>query len=82
MRKINLLILLFTIIFSNSSIISAQNKAVFLGNSTVWADSIIEGLSDQQKIAQLFMVVAYSNKDEQHKKEITNLIEIGEFFFL
>ena len=75
MRKINILILLLAIIFSNSSIISAQNKAVFLNDSTVWADSILEGLSDQQKIAQLFMVVAYSNKDEQHKKEITNLIE-------
>ena len=58
MRKINLLILFLTIIFSNSSIISAQNKAVFLSDSTVWADSILEGLSDQQKIAQLFMVVA------------------------
>ena len=58
MRKINILILLLAIIFSNSSIISAQNKAVFLSDSTVWADSILERLSDQQKIAQLFMVVA------------------------
>ena len=72
MRKINLLILFLTVIFSNNSIISAQNKAVFLEDSTVWADSILKGLSDQQKIAQLFMVVAYSNKNEQHKKEITN----------
>lgn len=62
-----------------------QNKAIFLSDSTVWADSILEGLSDQQKIAQLFMVAAYSNKGEQHKKEITNLIEkykIGGLMFL
>ena len=49
MRKINLLVLLFTIIFSNSSIIYAQNKAIFLGDSTVWADSILEGLSINRK---------------------------------
>ena len=85
MRKI--LFLLVFAIFSGSTfnILQAQNKAVFLGDSTVWADSILEGLSDQQKIAQLFMVVAYSNKGEQHKKEITNLIEqykIGGLMFL
>ena len=85
MRKINLLILLLTIIFSNSSIISAQNKAVFLSNATAWADSVFASLSEEERIAQLFMVAAYSNKDELHKQQITDLVEqykIGGVMFL
>ena len=85
MRKMNVLILLIAILFSSNATISAQNKAIFLSDSIAWADSILVSLSDEQKIAQLFMVVAYSNKDEQHKKEITNLIEqykVGGLMFL
>ena len=40
-----------------------------------WADSVIRKMSLEEKIGQLFMVAAYSNRDEQHRKEITNLIE-------
>ena len=40
-----------------------------------WVDSIISSLSVDQKIGQLFMVAAYSNKDEKHEKFITDLIK-------
>jgi len=85
MRKMNVLILLISILFSSNATISAQNKAIFFSDSTAWADSILVSLSDEQKIAQLFMVAAYSNKGEEHKKQITNLIEyykIGGLMFL
>ena len=85
MRKI-LFLLVFTIFYgSNFNILQAQNKAVFLNDSTWWADSVLMSLSEEERIAQLFMVAAYSNKDESHKQEIIDLVEkykIGGVMFL
>lgn len=39
-----------------------------------WADSVMARLHPDQKIAQLFMVAAWSNKDSAHIKEIEKLI--------
>lgn len=39
-----------------------------------WADSILKGMSTDEKIGQLFMVAAYSNRDSAHIKEIKKLI--------
>ena len=53
----------------------AQNK---------WVDSVYNNLTIDEKIGQLFMVAAYSNKDEKHEKFILNLIEkyhIGALIF-
>ena len=58
---------------------------MFLNNSTAWADSVLASLSEEERIAQLFMVAAYSNKDELHKQQITDLVEqykIGGVMFL
>ncbi|MEC9209152.1 MAG: glycoside hydrolase family 3 N-terminal domain-containing protein [Bacteroidota bacterium] len=85
MRKIQFFILFIFLFLVNSQNILAQNKAIFLSNSTAWADTIITTLSEDERIAQLFMVVAYSNKDELHKQEITDLVErykIGGVMFL
>ena len=40
-----------------------------------WVDSVFNTLTIEQKIGQLFMVAAYSNKDLSHEKEISKLIE-------
>ncbi len=40
-----------------------------------WADSVMKGLSDDERIGQLFMVAAYSNRDSTHFKEIKKLIK-------
>ncbi|VXB62598.1 Beta-N-acetylglucosaminidase [Flavobacterium sp. 9AF] len=40
-----------------------------------WIDSIYNKLSFEEKVGQLFMVAAYSNKNEVHNKEIDELIE-------
>ena len=85
MRKILFLFILTTILGSISNILQAQNKAVFLSDSTQWADSVMATLSQDQRIAQLFMVAAYSNKDELHKQQITDLVKhykIGGVMFL
>ncbi len=43
--------------------------------SNEWVDSVFQTLSLKEKIGQLFMVAAYSNKGERHKQNITQLIQ-------
>lgn len=45
--------------------ISIQNK---------WVDSVFNSLTPKERLGQLFMVAAYSNKDLKHVKEIKDLI--------
>ncbi|MCO6176193.1 serine hydrolase [Flavobacterium sp. NRK F10] len=40
-----------------------------------WVDSIYNTMSFEEKVGQLFMVAAYSNKNESHYKDIDDLIE-------
>ncbi|MBP7409488.1 MAG: serine hydrolase [Flavobacteriales bacterium] len=46
----------------------------FLVPSTPWADSVFSTLSLDERIAQLMMVAAYSNKDARHETEIEQLV--------
>ncbi|MFT6815827.1 MAG: beta-N-acetylhexosaminidase [Sphingobacteriales bacterium] len=39
-----------------------------------WVDSVFSSLNEEQRIAQLFMVAAYSNKTALHEAEIKSLI--------
>jgi beta-N-acetylhexosaminidase len=39
-----------------------------------WVDSMMNALTPEEKVAQLFMISAYSNKDETHYKEVENFI--------
>ncbi len=51
---------------------------------THWADSVLKTLTPDERIAQLFMVAAYSNKDKKHVNEIRKLIrqyKIGGLIF-
>ena len=41
----------------------------------VWVDSVYNQFSFEEKVGQLFMVAAYSNKDEAHNKSIDKLVE-------
>lgn len=43
-------------------------------NASRWADSVFATLSYEQKIGQLFMVDAYSDRDSNHQITIENLI--------
>ena len=81
---------IFSIVFLLlTSIINAQQldpleKMDNYGQRT-WVDSIINSMTIDQKIGQLFMVQAYSNKDEKHKDFIDNLInkyEVGGLIFM
>jgi beta-N-acetylhexosaminidase len=39
-----------------------------------WVDSLLQSLSEEEVLGQLFMVAAYSNRDATHVKEIEELI--------
>lgn len=43
-------------------------------NQTRWVDSIYNQMTVEEKIGQLFMVAAYSNKNENHAQSIDSLI--------
>ena len=49
----------------------------FLCCDTNWADSVFTTLTPDDRIAQLFMVAAYSNKGPSHVEKISKLI--GEY---
>ncbi len=40
-----------------------------------WVDSVFNSLTFEERLGQLFMVAAYSNKGPEHEAEITQLIE-------
>lgn len=50
-----------------------------------WVDSIMSTMSIDEKIGQLFMVQAYSNRDAKHKKFISDMItkyHVGNLIFM
>jgi beta-glucosidase-like glycosyl hydrolase/CubicO group peptidase (beta-lactamase class C family) len=54
-------------------------------NESMWADSVFQTLDPDERIAQLFMAAAWSNKDSGHIKEISDLIcnyKIGGLMFM
>ncbi|WP_372751256.1 glycoside hydrolase family 3 N-terminal domain-containing protein [Labilibaculum sp.] len=77
-RKLFILLvfLLSSIIVSSQSVYLAKDRLVsgFLEPNS-WADSIFSTLSDDDKIAQLFMLAAYSNKEKEESERMANLIE-------
>ena len=40
-----------------------------------WVDSVFNSLTFEERLGQLFMVAAYSNKDQKHVDEISNLVK-------
>ncbi|MDX1760745.1 MAG: serine hydrolase, partial [Christiangramia sp.] len=70
--------------------LNAQNsqpkKPEFLQyENSKWVDSIMAELSPEDRIAQLFMIPAFSNKDEAHRQEILKQIndyKIGGLIFM
>ncbi|MCC7302019.1 MAG: serine hydrolase [Bacteroidia bacterium] len=65
--------------------VQEEGHSVFMRDTKrSWADSVFISLSPEERIAQLFMVAAYSNKDAKHEAEIEKLIreqKIGGLIF-
>jgi len=63
----------------------AQVRPPFIQEESLWADSLVQQMSIEEKIAQLFMVAAYSNKDAAHEDYIEFLVKdlkIGGLIFM
>ncbi len=59
-------------------------QPAFLDAPAPWADSVLSTLSLDEKIAQLMMVAAWSNKGREHVREIEDLVkqrDIGGLIF-
>lgn len=72
-----------------SSKLSKFNMAVapsFLNDTnSKWVDSVFKTLTPEERIGQLFMVAAWSNKDKKHETEISDLIKnqkVGGLIFM
>ena len=61
-----------------------ERPAFYQHNKQAWVDSVFNTMSPDERLAQLFMVAAYSNKDSAHIKNLENLIrdyKIGGLIF-
>ena len=70
--------------FKNVKSIQKEDPA-FINEGNKWVDSIMKVLTPEQRIGQLFMVAAYSNKPKARQDEIINLIknqQIGGLIFM
>ena len=66
-------VLLFTA-FSFQNPPKTKKDPDFLSLQNKWVDSVFNTLTTNQRLGQLFMVAAYSNKDLKHAKEIKDLV--------
>lgn len=80
-----LVFLVSNLFVSAQSISLGENRFIDkLNESNQWADSLLSTLSNDQRIAQLFMVAAYSNKGKVESEKISNLVnkyQIGGIIF-
>ncbi|WP_442266985.1 glycoside hydrolase family 3 N-terminal domain-containing protein [Tenacibaculum sp. ZS6-P6] len=82
-KKILLLAVIFTSVINAQQLDPLRAKQYILQQE--WVDSIIDSMSIEEKIGQLFMVQAYSNKDAKHEKFISDLItkhHVGNLIFM
>ncbi|HEU0136759.1 MAG TPA: glycoside hydrolase family 3 N-terminal domain-containing protein, partial [Flavobacterium sp.] len=79
-----LLAIIFISQFATAQL-STHNVEVERSNESVWVDSIYNSMSFDQRIGQLFMLAAYSNKDAAHTNAVEKIIRdyhIGGLLFL
>ena len=79
-------IVLASLLFSTSVSAQSQVKSPeFLQyQHSTWVDSVMATLTPNERIAQLIMIAAYSNRDDEHRKEILKQItenKIGGLIF-
>ena len=83
MNKITLLAILLFALTSNAQIDPLQTKDSIAQSR--WVDSVFTSMNLNEKIGQLFMVAAFSNKDKAHTDFIEDLItkhKLGNLVFM
>ncbi|WP_430613301.1 glycoside hydrolase family 3 N-terminal domain-containing protein [Flavobacterium sp. JP2137] len=76
MKKLSILFLFLSLpLFAQTNFKKAQKN---------WVDSVYNSLTFEQRVGQLFMVAAYSNKDQAHLKSLEKLVaeqQVGGLIF-
>lgn len=67
--------LIFCVLTASFSLKAQQKPVFYAEKAKKWADSAMAEMPIEDKLGQLFMVAAYSNKGENHQKSILQLIE-------
>ncbi|HCT71205.1 MAG TPA: hypothetical protein DF409_09425, partial [Bacteroidales bacterium] len=65
--RYTLLLPLFVFVISINAVAQPRMKEQ-------WADSVMNSLTPDERIAQLLMIRAYSNRDEKYYNELTALV--------
>lgn len=74
--SLRLAVLVFIFSLNGLRDLEAQTRPPFLdGRYDHWADSVFQTLSPEERIAQLIMIPAYSNKDQVHVDSISRLVK-------
>ncbi len=63
------------LIFFASASVWEKPEPFKVQGAEAWADSVLNTMTEEQAIGQLFMVAAYSNKTQEHTLEIEQLIK-------
>ncbi|MGV3639895.1 MAG: glycosyl hydrolase, partial [Adhaeribacter sp.] len=50
------------------------DKPIVSAREQLWVDSVFQSMSPEERLGQLFMVTAFSNKDAAHTRQIERLI--------
>ncbi len=75
MKRLVLIVSCF-VLFLNFSYEKPKDKTPdFLALETKWVDSVFNALTPDERITQLFMIAAYSNKDIKHVRETREIIQ-------
>ena len=76
LKTFKILFFIFVLIVVVSSVYGIpKKKLVAKTKQEQWVDSVFESMNDEQRLGQLFMVAAYSNKDNTHIAELEKLIK-------
>ncbi|MCH4822441.1 serine hydrolase [Gramella lutea] len=84
----SLLVVITALIFGNEFLaqeIQRKEPEFLKYTNSKWVDSVMTELTPDERIAQLLMIPAFSNKDEEHKKEVLKYIreyKIGGLIFM
>ena len=73
---IRLLLLFPALLYHNLTFAQqAVSPPFFRQEARIWADSLLSEMSLREKVGQLFMIDAFSNKDSLHVAAVTQLID-------
>ncbi|HKL02955.1 MAG TPA: glycoside hydrolase family 3 N-terminal domain-containing protein, partial [Cryomorphaceae bacterium] len=75
MKSFHSILIGLAVFFAFTNTNGQKYVPVFAESNSEWADSVMATLSLEERIGQLFMVAAYSNKGADHEASLRALVE-------